>query len=196
MKKGLFGICAVTLATALSGAGAARAASLNTSMCTNPTVSQEFLPWGDTNYYAPIAGMNATSFTASGWTLSGGASIVTTQLPNGTTGTVLDLPSGAKAQSPVACVQNNYPTGRGWVRNVKGSGGVGFYVSYELTKGWQAPKQQGTLNASGTPWALPGALSIQPTGASGWQPVIITLTGNGTASEFQVSDFQLDPRMH
>jgi hypothetical protein len=40
------------------------------------------------------AGTNV--FTGTGWTLSGGAKVVSATLADGTTGTVLDLPSGAR----------------------------------------------------------------------------------------------------
>jgi hypothetical protein len=163
-------------------------------VCTNPAAAQEFLPWGDTHWYAPIPGMSAASFTGGGWTLSGGARIVQTQLQNGATGTVLDLPSGAKAVGPIVCVTSAYPTARAWVRDVKGSEGVAFDVSYEGTSTWTTPKNTGGISAKGTSWGLPAPVNLQPYNVTGWQPMKITLIAKGTTSEFQVNDLELDPR--
>jgi hypothetical protein len=188
----------LTLATAALGLAAsapAYAATIDTSMCTNPTLTQAFLPWGDQHSYAPMPGETASSFDATGWTLSGGAKIITTTLHNGTTSTVLDLPSGSKAVSPEVCVTSAYPTARGWVRDVKGSEGVFFYVSYAGTSTWTTPKNTGQIHGPGTSWGLVTPVNLQPYNVTGWQPMKITLVPGGTTSEFQVSDLELDPRM-
>jgi hypothetical protein len=189
---------ALTLAIAAVGlamSAPAQAATLDTSMCTNPALTQAFQPFGDQNYYAPMPGETASSFDATGWTLSGGAKIITTTLHNGTTSTVLDLPSGSKAVSPEVCVTSDYPTARGWVRDVKGSEGVFFYVSYAGTSTWTTPKNTGQIHGSATSWGLVTPVNLQPYNVAGWQPMRITLVPGGTSSEFQVSDLELDPRM-
>ena len=104
-------------AFAAAPASAATTNPLDTSMCSNPTLSQPFLSVGDHNWYTLMPGESADSFAGGGWTLSGGAKIVTTKLADGTTGSVLDLPSGLKAVSPVICVTSAYPTARTTVRN-------------------------------------------------------------------------------
>ena len=114
---------------------------------------------------------------------------------DGTTGTVLDLPSGAAAISPEVCVTSDYPTARGMVRDVVGSEGVFFYVSYEGTSTWATPKNTGQFHGSGTAWTLGGAINVQPYKVSGWQPVRFTFIGGGKTSDFQVYNFQVDPRM-
>src|ERR1700733_5298612 len=70
--------------------------SVDTSSCTAPTLSQPFLAWGDTNWYALAPGETADDFAGAGWTLKGGAKIVTATLEDGTTGSVLDLPGGSQ----------------------------------------------------------------------------------------------------
>jgi hypothetical protein len=185
----------VTLAVGLGASTPAYATTVDTSMCTNPTLTQAFLPRGDQHSYAPIPGETASSFEGTGWTLAGGARIISTTLHDGTTSTVLDLPSGSKAVSPEVCVTSDYPTARGWVRDVKGSEGVFFYVSYAGTSTWTTPKNTGQIHGSGTSWGLVTPVNLQPYNVAGWQPMKITLIPGGTTSEFQVSGLELDPRM-
>jgi hypothetical protein len=189
---------ALTLATALLGLAAAapaHATTVDTSMCSDSILTQSFLPWGDQRYYAPMPGETGSSFDGMGWTLTGGAKIITTTLPDGTTSTVLDLPSGSKAVSPEVCVTSDYPVARGWVRDVKGSEGVFFYVSYAGTSTWTTPKNTGQIHGPGTSWGLVTPVNLQPNNVAGWQPMRITLIPGGKTSEFEVSDLELDPRM-
>jgi hypothetical protein len=184
------------LAASLAGLPAqASAASLNTSECVEGAFSQPFLSEHDSNWYTLMTGQSSSGFTGAGWQLSGGASIEQTTLPNGTSGTVLNLPSGSKAVSPVACVTSDYPTARAYVRNVVGAEGVSFYVSYEGTKTWERPKNTGQIHGANGAWAATTAVNIQPEHVSGWQPLRITLEPGGHSSDFQVYDLYLDPRL-
>jgi hypothetical protein len=171
-------------------------ASPNLSQCTTPEYSQPFLYAGDSNWYTLLPGESADNFEGAGWELSGGAQIVTTTLSDGSTGQVLDLPSGSKAVSPVICVTSRYPTARGIVRNVKGSEGVFFYVEYEGTNTWEHPKNTGQIHGSGTAWTLVTPVNLQPYNVPGWQPMRITLVPGGKTSDFQVYNLYVDPRMH
>jgi hypothetical protein len=186
-----------SLVAALSAAAPAHAAttSLDTSMCSNPLLSQPFLAWGDHNWYTLMPGESADNFDGAGWQLSGGAKIVTTTLADGTTGSVLDLPSGSKAVSPIICVTSSYPTARTMVRDVKGSEGVFFYVSYEGTSTWDTPKNTGQVHGNNTAWTLATPVNLQPYNVSGWQPMRITLIPGGTTSDFQIYKLYVDPRM-
>jgi hypothetical protein len=168
--------------------------SVDTSACVPPTLSQSFLSYGDQNWYTPTPGESAAGFTGTGWTLSGGASVVTTQLPGGATGPVLNLPSGAKAVSPVMCVTSAYPSARAVMRTVSGDGNIGMYVAYQGTTSWNNPQHSGDLGGTNTAWGASGSGNIQPGKYSGWQLVQITLTGNGTGKVVQVFDFEIDPR--
>jgi hypothetical protein len=198
MNRTALGRSALSLATAVLGLAAsapAHAATLDTSMCATPALTQSFLPWGDQRYYSPMPGETESAFDGTGWTLTGGARIVTTTLHDGTTSTVLDLPSGSTAVSPEVCVTSAYPVARGWVRDVKGSEGVFFYVSYAGTSTWTTPKNTGQIHGPGTSWGLVTPVNLQPNNVAGWQPMRITLIPGGNTSEFQVSDLELDPRM-
>ncbi|MGO9976277.1 MAG: hypothetical protein ACLP01_26425 [Solirubrobacteraceae bacterium] len=127
-------LCACAGAAVLSAAGpvAANATSLNaapaqiagamksasTAGCTPPALTEPFSAFGDANQYALVPGESADSFTGSGRKLLGGPKIVTSKLYEGTSGSVLDLPSGSIAVSPATCVTSSYTTARTMVRNL------------------------------------------------------------------------------
>jgi hypothetical protein len=170
---------------------------VNASECTEGSFSQPFQALKDRNWYTLAPGQSDSGFNGAGWELSGGAKIVTTTLPDGSTGTVLDLPSGARAVSPTSCITTDYPTARAYVRNVVGGEGVAFNVAYEGTKTWEQPKNTGQIHGPGkAEWGPSGNVNLQPEKAfAGWQPMRITLVGNGRTSDFQVYDLYLDPRL-
>ena len=114
-------------------------------------------------------------------------------MKNGTTGKVLDLPSGSKAVSPIFCVTNEYPTARTIVRDLSGSQGVYLNVSYEGTTTWNKPKNTGQFHGNNTEWTLSGSLNLQPENVTGWQVLSITLVPGGTKSDFQTYNFYIDP---
>src|SRR5579862_2257724 len=81
---------AAPVAGALATPATAAANPSSTASCTDPALSQPFLAWGDDNWYALAPGEARDNFYGGGWTLTGGAHIVTTTLEDGTTGSVLD----------------------------------------------------------------------------------------------------------
>jgi hypothetical protein len=213
MKKSLLRYVGLGVAVAALGAAPAEAkktdpattttttTSVVTSSCTEPALSQPFLAWGDSNWYALAPGETADHFTGAGWTLSGGAKIVTTTLKDGTTGAVLDLPRGSSATSPTICLTSDYPTARMMVRNVSGSNGgsVGFSVSYAGTSSQNDPVQTGTFKTTGSSgvngdWALSDPANLDPSTTPGWQLMQITLTANGS-KDAQVYNLYNDPLM-
>jgi hypothetical protein len=198
MKKILFRhapLGLVILAVAVCAVPAPAMASMDTSMCLNPLFSQPFLSAGDSNQYMLMPGESFDNFDGGGWDLSGGATITPTTLADGATGSVLDLPSGAKAVSPVICVASSYPTARTMVRDVQGSEGVFFYVSYEGTPTWNTPKNTGQVHGNNSSWSLATPVNMQPFNVAGWQPVQITLIPGGKTSDFQIYNLYVDPRM-
>jgi hypothetical protein len=187
---------AVVIAAVVSNAAKAATTTVDTSMCnTNPLLTQPFLSAGDTNYYTLVPGQTPDNFDGTGWTLSGGATLVSTTLADGATGSVLDLPSGSKAVSPTICVTSAFPTARMMVRDLVGSEGVFFYVSYAGTSTWNTPKNTGQVHGTGTAWTLSGSVNLQPYNVTGWQPVRFTLIPGGKSSNFEVYNFYADPRM-
>jgi hypothetical protein len=201
MKKFLFSgsprvlIIGALSAVLLAVPAQAAMAAVDTSSCAEGAFSQHFASFGDKNLYTPLAGQGAEGFNGEGWQLSNGASAVSTSLPDGSTGNVLDLPSGAVAVSPVTCVTSAYPTARAFVRNVKGGEGVSFNVEYEGTPSWGKYKNTGQIHGANGAWALSSPVNLQPAKPEGWQPMRIVLIGKGTTSEFQVYDLEVDPRL-
>ncbi|HZU61662.1 MAG TPA: hypothetical protein VE983_11895, partial [Solirubrobacteraceae bacterium] len=131
-----------------------------------------------------------------GWTLSGGAKFETTTVADGKKGTVLDMPSGSKAISPSVCVTNTYPASRTEIRDVSGSMGVNIAVAYMGTAGWGATQTSGSVTGIGAGWTLPSAFDMKPSNVTGWQLARFTVTAQGASSEYQLSNFYVDPRMH
>lgn len=167
----------------------------STAACAAPSLTQPFLAAGDSNLYALLPGEAADSFSGTGWTFTGGASIVSTKQADGKSGSVLDLPSGAIAISPPFCVTSSYPTARTEVQDVAGSEGVFVYVSYAATSGWGVPQNTGQVHGQQTAWTLSNPVNIQPGNAPGWQLVRFGLVAGGTSSRFRIYDFYVDPRM-
>jgi hypothetical protein len=174
----------------------ASSTSTDLGTCASPSLSQTFLSTKDRNWYTLAPGQSPDGFNGSGWTLTNGAQVVTTQLQNGQTGSVLNLPSGAAAVSPPICITSDYPTARSLVRNVVGGEGVQFYVSYAGTRTWEQPKNTGQLHGQKTNWTISDPVNLQPDNHTmGWQIVRFAFVAGGRTSDFQVYDFYVDPRM-
>jgi len=175
------------------GAAQAQAASLETSTCEAPVLSQPFLYANDSNFYTLAPGQTPDHFEGQGWTLSGGAAIRQTTLAGGQGGSVLNMPAGSKAVSPVMCAGSEYPQARMMARDVAGASGVTFGVSYEGTPTWKTPKNTATVKGNGSEWTLSAPVNPQPSEASGWQLLKITLTALKGLNEVQISNLYIDP---
>ena len=158
-----------------------------------PALSQPFSALGDTNQYALVPGQAVDNFTGTGWTLSAGASITATKLADGTTGSVLNLPAGAKAVSPAMCVSGGYPAARMVARTLgtAASAGMMFYVSPAGSS-----TVSGGLPVLATPsWAASAPVSVAP-GSTAAEMVQFTLVSGAKAATDQVYNLYVDPRMH
>jgi hypothetical protein len=160
--------------------------------CATPALSEPFASLGDTNEYAAAPGLAFDSFTGTGWTLSGGATISSTKLQDATTGPVLNLPSGAQAVSPAMCVQYDYPDARMLVRNPSGTDGVTLLAEYQGTNNQTSTSY--ALSGRGTGWTLSPVFETHPGNESGWQLVVFTIKGSVSGTT-QVYNFFVDPRM-
>ena len=189
----LLGVGASGLAAAPAFADASISSSI--SWCSAPALTQPFLAWGDQNEYALLPGESSDSFDGSGWSLSGGANIVSAGLYDGTTGPVLDLPSGSEAVSPAFCVNSSFQDARTMVDDVAGDEGVQVYVSYQGTSTWHSPENVGLVNGQQNSWTLSDSVSLQPPPDDvwGWRLARITLIPGGQTSEFQIYDLYVDP---
>jgi hypothetical protein len=165
----------------------------STGPCSEPVLSQIFLPAGDASYYTPAPGQAGGGFVGTGWTLTGGANIVTTTRDDGTGGLVLDLPAGSMAVSPDMCVTSLYPTARMMLRSLYGGDDISFRVSYGGTNTWTNPHETGHVHGSNKSWTLSDSVHLQPSNVSGWQVLRVTLVPDGGHGEFQLYDLELDP---
>jgi hypothetical protein len=183
------------LFASVAGGSAQAATPTGVSACSAPaySFSQPFASVNDWNWYALAPGQNVDSFNGDGWTLTGGAKIVTTTLADGRTGQVLDLPAGSKAVSPPMCVSATYPTAKALVRDVAGAPSVHLFVAYTDTQSWGSPAAAGVL-AGGTQWGNSQPLQLHPGNLYGWQEETFTLTGGNSGSDAQVYNFWVDPR--
>jgi hypothetical protein len=197
MKRRLFVVRMAPLAAVLAGLAAAAPAqaattALSPSSCSAPPVSQLFLSWGDSNWYAMVPGESPDNFAGTGWTLSGGAKLTTQTLVDGSTGLVLDMPSGSKAVSPELCVGDGEPRARTLIRYGSGSSGSVAFTPYDLTTNTKL----GTMQLPGSAkWSLSPPVNVLPGAISGWHIMQFTYVAGGKTSDFQIYDFGIDPRM-
>jgi hypothetical protein len=192
----LLGVVAANPAAAATTPIPASSTSTDTATCASQSMSQTFLSMKDRNWYTLAPGQSPDGFNGAGWTLTNGAQIVSTQLQDGQSGSVLDLPSGAVAVSPPICVTSDYPTARTLVRNVVGGEGVQFYVSYQGTHTWEQPQNTGQLHGQKNGWTVSNPVNLQPDHHTvGWQIVRFAFVAGGKTSDFQVYNFYVDPRM-
>jgi hypothetical protein len=115
------GLLAAGAAAGLAAFPASSSAALiETGACDNATLVQPFQQWGDSAQYKLVPGGSFESGEP-GWTLTGGARVVSGSEPFGVTGSVgshsLYLPAGATAESPATCVNAAYPSFRLFDRN-------------------------------------------------------------------------------
>jgi hypothetical protein len=176
----------ITSAVALS-ASAAHADPINLDNCNGAALSTPFAPWADPSSYELAPGGD---FESSGWSLTGGAAVVSGSEPFAATGTrgasSLALPAGGSAQSPPTCVDAAYPTVRFFA---SGTGTMAVGVVYHgvylpagvavVLGGWQPTPLM--LTSSALPAAIAG-------GTTDVSLVLTTLTGN-----LRVDDVFIDP---
>jgi hypothetical protein len=111
--------------------------------CAAPELLQPFASWRDNRHYVLVPNGDFNDQTGGGWQLAGGARILNDVQADGTTDSVLDLPTGAVAISPTLCVDLDYPTARAMIRKVVGDGDVAVSVMYDAGKTAQVPRSIG-----------------------------------------------------
>jgi hypothetical protein len=172
--------------------------SAELAVCPGQSFSQPFEALKDANYYTLVEGSEFNG-PEEGWELKSGASIVEGTRPDGSTGGVLDLPSGSYALSPAVCVTLQYPTARGYVQNVEGGGGVTVGVYYAGAKSGPMGQAVGQLNAKrGGAWELSAPFNVKPQlGGSeeGVREVRFIYANMAKNSDFHLSGLYVDPRM-
>jgi hypothetical protein len=191
------------LAFALLPAASAKATLISTDTCDNATLTEPFLPWGDSNTYKLVPGGDFEG-ALSGWTLSGGATKVPGSEPFGATGAVgrysMYLRAGASVQSPYTCVDAAYPTFRFFGRNDGLLSTVLVSVVYKepLVGPVAVPVGLVALNGSWAP-------SLQMLTASAVQGLVnglltgqtpeVALRFTAVTGSSQIDDVYIDPHM-
>jgi hypothetical protein len=172
------------------------AAEVAPVVCPGQVFSQAFAAFEDSRFYtlAPGGEFNAPS---EGWTLSGGAHLITTTRPDGVTGGALDLPGGAIATSPPICVTLAYPIARVWVNGISGSKGVAVRVSYANTQSELEPKDVGGVRSPRGNWTL-GEFNVAPQLAGREEAAreVRFIFEGRKHTESALYDLYIDPRMH
>lgn len=196
MKRFLFSRLSLSVGATVAACGALAAPSAladsGVTSCPSVGLIQPFLSYADSNSYMLVLGQSADNFDGTGWTLSGGANIATTTLADGASGSVLDLPPGSSATSPVTCVQGGMPTARMITQALGGSNHNGVQVAIWSADGGRFQGNQ-TISTQGG-WSLSDPLVVAP-GLGGATQVYFTLTAKSNAGEQQLYDFSVDPRM-
>ncbi|MGH2869688.1 MAG: hypothetical protein ACRDNK_19240 [Solirubrobacteraceae bacterium] len=188
-------IVSAGLLPALASGAPAQAALISTGACDTSALTQPFQRFGDTQPYKLVPG-GSFEGGAPGWSLSGGARVVSGSEPYGVSGKVgnssLYLPAGASATSPVTCVNAAYPTFRLFARNdwllstvlvQVVYGGLPLPVGAVLLSGSWKPTLP-MLTASAVPGLLDG----------GTTPLAVRFTALLGGSH--IDDVYVDPRMH
>jgi hypothetical protein len=178
------------LASALLALGSSAAVADSSSSCVTPTLTQPFTAWGDQNWYTLVPGQSPDNFDGAGWSLGGGATLTAVGLADGSTGSVLDLPSGAWAVSPQVCVDSSYTSARTMIREPSGSDGLAMSVQYQ---GGPPLSPVGVAGGS-KKWNASAPISLQPTNNSGWVMARFKFWANGSGNdEYQLYNFYVDP---
>jgi hypothetical protein len=189
----VMGIVVVALLAVTAFAGSAQA-------CSYTGAEQVFAPWGDRHAYvlAPDGGFEAG---ASGWSLSGGASVVAGNesyyLNDAADSHSLSLPAGSSALSPPICMSLDTPIFRLLARN---SGDPASRLRVEATYkllGLVRTKTVSTV-AAGSSWAPSQQMSTVLTlstivGTLIPSAIQIRITPLDNKGAWQVDDLYIDP---
>ena len=192
-------VCLAFLAVLASSAGAGVLVSSATD-CDEQTLEQPFLPWADLANYV-IAPNGTFENGASGWTLSGGAAVVSGNESYNVHGDgetkSLALPAGASATSRSMCVGIEHPTLRIFTRN----GGsilstLRVEVLYEDAAGNAQSLPIGKLTGTAS-WqpslVMPLVVNLLPLLPDERTAVAFRFTAEGAAGSWRIDDVYVDP---
>jgi hypothetical protein len=189
----LSALTAVLCAPAVASAGVLVADAPN---CDAQSSAQVFLPWADPAQYVLAPGGAAES--TDGWTLSGGAALVTGNEPWKVHGAAdagaLRLPSGASATTDTMCIGIEHPDVRFFVKGSVG-GRVAVESLVETADGEVVSVPVGV--ATSTSWSptsvMPLAAALLPLIPGDHTPVRFRFTSTGQCS-ITIDDVYVDPQ--
>jgi hypothetical protein len=188
---------AAVLAVLLVPAAAQAAYAVPTTPCpATPSVGTVFAPWSDHAWYAPVAGGTFEGASA-GWSLSGGAAVVSGGSPFWRGSHSLGLPTGASATSGSICVGAGYPVFRFTARNAGAPTSTLQVEALYLDGTTKSSKVVGKLSANST-WAATRRLSVvlgqtEVNGTDVLTPVAFRFTPLGAGGQWQIDDLYVDP---
>jgi hypothetical protein len=156
-----------------------------------------FAQFGDSHSYYAFANNGFESGSA-GWTLTGGARVVSDNEPwfvNGSGGSALSLPAGATATSPATCINLFDPHFRMFAKSAAANGNVRVQILFHGLTG----NLTGVLNLT----------SFSPSGYGDWQPsgdipsllalpilttsAQVRLTSLASSGSWEIDDVFVDP---
>jgi hypothetical protein len=176
---------------------ASQAATVAQAVCPGQTFSQPFSGLEDSNYYTLVPGSEFEG-GGEGWQLLHGAHVSNSQRPDGSEGSVLDLPSGSMAISPPVCVTLQYPTARVWTRAGADSDNVIVAVVYTGTRSATVPVAVGAVGGTGEEWQLSEPFALDPElGGKNEEAreVRFVFAPASRGGETQIFGVYVDPRM-
>jgi hypothetical protein len=194
----VLGLGVLTCGFGASSVNAGLIGSLLGSNCSNAS-TQAYAAWGDARsyYLAPDGGFESGS---TGWTLGGGAAVVTGNEPFLATGThSLSLPSGSDATSPVVCIGPQDLVIRMFAADSGGTdSGLRVRVLWYGLLNKLLGASDVTVFAPGGPWAPTATVSSQG-GVNVLLPLLgstsarVEVTPLGAGSAWHIDDLYVDP---
>ena len=199
-RGGMRVLLGVAIIAALALSSTAKAGLIGTgsaSYC-DPTASQNFLRWGDSSYYASL--LNGDFEGYSGWTLSGGARVVSGNEPyylSGNTGdhNSLLLPAGSSAYSGTVCFALGDWHLRLMMKRLSATGGLHVQVIVPGLLGILTVLDGGTVSGTSA-WAPSPRLELLLSNVIslvGTKAVAFRFTPVGVGASYQIDDVYLDP---
>ena len=190
---------------ALVGPATAGAGTFSDSAasCDSHTMSQPFLRWLDPFRYV-LAPKGSFEKGTSGWTLSGGAKVVSGNEPWYTSGPgtrSLYLPSGSSATTPPMCVKLLYPTIRYFAQN-KGTillSSLAVEVRFESPLTGKVVSAPIGVHTGGSRWhpSLPSIVLLNllspVLGKEGELAIAFRFRPVGLGAKWQIDDIYVDP---
>ena len=197
---GRFAVLVVVLVSVGALTGSANAQLLG-GACGERPLSRPFLPWLDPMQYTLAPRGNFESGT-SGWTLKGGAAVVTGNEPwkvSGAGSRSLYLPSGSTATTPPICVETLDPTVRYFAKNRGIVALSSLVVEVVLLDSYGRPvlALPAGVHTGLSSWhpSLPGVALLNLTGVlnGGKANVAFRFRPVGLGAKWQIDDVYVDP---
>jgi hypothetical protein len=201
VRRGLLATLTAAAATmALAAPANAGILTMSATDCRDGALTQPFKPWADGAYYKEVPG-GAFEPAATGWTLRGGARVVSGNEPwnvrNARDSRSLLLPAGSSAISAPSCVGLAEPTMRFFAKRSRGLlSTLAVTVWVRTSLGLELGVPIGIVLGNGTWKPSPRFLSVAnllPLFPGERTPVAFMFTP--LLGDWQIDDVYVDPRM-